>query len=190
MDRGRSFAGNSGSINLAYAPDATAWSPNAHWMYNLATAANGTGSYIWNTANVAAGTYYLSGYSGMPRPGSRCTASSQHADRHSRTDSFALSTPSPLTYTAGQNVTIQWTGGISRRAQRVDQPGLRAQCYRLEPQRALDVQRGHGRRRRGNYIWNTAGIAAGTYYLSGYSGMPRPDEPVYSELDSTPIVIT
>jgi sugar lactone lactonase YvrE len=54
--------GHSGSINLAYAPNATAWSPNAAWMYNVATAGNGTATYVWNTTGVAAGTYYLSGY--------------------------------------------------------------------------------------------------------------------------------
>ena len=83
-------------------------------------------------------------------------------------DSFALSTPSPLTYTAGQNVTIQWTGGNRHRAQRVDQPGLRPQCDRLEPQRHWMYNVATAANGTGTYAWNTAGVAAGTYYLSGY----------------------
>ena len=38
---------------------------NEHWIEIdgvALTAANGTGSYAWNTASVAAGTYYLGGY--------------------------------------------------------------------------------------------------------------------------------
>ena len=54
--------GNSGAINLAYAPDTIAWSANATWIHNVATAADGAGSYAWNTTGVAPGTYYLSGY--------------------------------------------------------------------------------------------------------------------------------
>ena len=55
------IAGDSGSISLAYCHDSTAWSPNATWMYDVATPGNGTFSYTWNTAGLA-GTYYLSGY--------------------------------------------------------------------------------------------------------------------------------
>ena len=77
-------AGDSGSINLAYAPNATAWSPNATWLYNVATAASGAGSYAWNTAGVAAGTYYLSGYLWDATAGAALLQRAlHHADRHS-----------------------------------------------------------------------------------------------------------
>jgi len=50
-------------ISLAYDPDATPFDSNAHWFeIDQVTAANGAGSYAWNTTSVAAGTYYLSGY--------------------------------------------------------------------------------------------------------------------------------
>ena len=42
----------------------------------------------------------------------------------------------------------------------------------------------------GSYVWNTAGVAAGSYYLSGYLWDATADEPLYSELYSTAIVIT
>ena len=50
-------------ITLGYDPDATAFDANQSWIeIDGVTAANGAGSYIWNTAGLAAGTYYLSGY--------------------------------------------------------------------------------------------------------------------------------
>ena len=42
----------------------------------------------------------------------------------------------------------------------------------------------------GTYAWNTTGVAAGTYYLSGYFWDATAGQPLYSELYSTPIVIT
>ena len=78
----------------------------------MATAANGTGSYAWNTTGVAAGTYYLSGYLGMPRPAQPVYSELYTTPIVIQTDSFALSTPSPLTYSGGQSVTIQWTAGL------------------------------------------------------------------------------
>jgi len=50
-------------ITLGYDPDATAFDANGHWIeIDGVTAANGAGSFVWNTSSVAAGTYYLSGY--------------------------------------------------------------------------------------------------------------------------------
>ena len=50
-------------ITLGYDADATPFDTNEHWLeIDGVTAANGAGSYSWNTAGVAAGTYYLSGY--------------------------------------------------------------------------------------------------------------------------------
>jgi hypothetical protein len=50
-------------ITLGYDPDATPFDANQHWIeIDGVTAANGAGSYSWNTTGIAAGTYYLSGY--------------------------------------------------------------------------------------------------------------------------------
>ena len=86
------MAGNSGSINLAYAPNATAWSPNATWMYNAATAANGAGSYTWHTAGLA-GTYYLSGYLWDATTGQPSYAGLSTPIVITPADDFALSAP-------------------------------------------------------------------------------------------------
>jgi hypothetical protein len=48
---------------LGYDADATPFDSNERWLeIDGVTAANGAGSYAWNTSGVAAGTYYLSGY--------------------------------------------------------------------------------------------------------------------------------
>ena len=154
---GEIVPGHSGQISLAYCHDSTSWSPNATWMYNVATAANGTESYSWNTTGLA-GTYYLSGElwdatAGPPYYSELYTTPVTIIPA----DSFSLSTPSPLTYTAGQDVTIQWTSGIA--AGHSGQINL-AYCHDstvLEPQRHVDVRRGHGRQRHETYAWNTTG---------------------------------
>ena len=183
-------AAHSGSINLAYAPNATQWSPNAHWLYNVATAATGAGSYVWNTAGVAAGTYYLSGYlwdapAEVP----------SYSELYTTTividpgDSFALATPSPLTYTAGQNVTIRWTGTISAG----DSGSINlayapnATAWSLNAHWMYNVATAAGGA--GSYVWSTAGVAAGTYYLSGYLWDATVGQPSYNELSTTPIVV-
>ena len=187
---GSIIAGHSGSINLAYAPNATAWSPNATWIYNVATAANGAGSYLWDTAGVAGGTYYLSGYfwdatAGQPFYSEIYTTPIVIYPG----DSFALSTPSPLTYPAGQNVTIQWTGylvpGDSGSINLAYAPNATA----WSPNATWLYSVATAATGPGSYAWNTAGVAAGTYYLSGYFWDATMGEPRYSELYTTPIVI-
>jgi hypothetical protein len=50
-------------ISLGYDPDATPFDANQHWIeIDGVSAANGAGSYVWNTTGMAAGTYYFDGY--------------------------------------------------------------------------------------------------------------------------------
>ena len=50
------------TISLCYDTD-TRFNGNEHWIeINKVTASDGTGTYTWNTAGVATGTYYLAGY--------------------------------------------------------------------------------------------------------------------------------
>ena len=184
------IAGHSGSINLAYAPNATAWSPNATWMYNVATAADGTGSYAWNTTGVAAGTYYLSGYlwdatAGQPLYSELYTTPVVIQAG----DSFALSTPSPLTYTAGQNVTIQWTESIIAGHSGSINLAYAPNATAWSPNATWMYNVATAGNGTASYAWNTTGVAAGTYYLSGYFWDATAGQPLYSELYTTPIVI-
>ena len=182
--------GDSGSINLAYAPNATAWSPNATWMYNVATAATGTGTYAWNTTGVAAGTYYLCGYlwdatAGQPLYNELYTTPIVIQAG----DSFAISTPSPLTYTAGQNVTIQWTESIIAGHSGSINLAYARNATAWSPNASWMYNVATAGNGTGTYVWNTAGVAAGTYYLSGYFWDATAGQPLYSELYTTPVVI-
>ena len=50
------------TISLCYDTDTT-FNGNEHWIeIDGVPAANGSGTYTWNTAGVAPGTYYLGGY--------------------------------------------------------------------------------------------------------------------------------
>ena len=49
-------------ISLCYDTD-TAFNGNEHWIeIDGVAAANGSGTYTWNTTGVAPGTYYVAGY--------------------------------------------------------------------------------------------------------------------------------
>ncbi len=49
------------TVNLCHDTDA-GWNGNETWINCGLSAANGNGSYNWNTTGVAAGTYYIGGY--------------------------------------------------------------------------------------------------------------------------------
>ncbi|HEY4761175.1 MAG TPA: hypothetical protein VIH42_11395, partial [Thermoguttaceae bacterium] len=51
------------TVSLALDKDGTWWNGNEYWIeIDKVTAANGNGSYTWNIAGVAPGTYYVGGY--------------------------------------------------------------------------------------------------------------------------------
>ena len=153
------------------------------------TAANGTASYTWNTAGLAPATYYVSGYlldSASKQPvfsylGSQVTFTG-----------FALTGPTSGTFAAGQNVTIQWLSGdvvaghsttVSLAYSTVPTPGLHAADW-------IEIDAVTTADGAGSYHWNTAGVAPGTYYISGYSYDHTTGPAVYSYLAQVPIVIT
>ena len=182
------LAGHSGSINLAYAPNATAWSPNATWIYNVATAASGAGSYVWNTVGVAAGTYYLSGYLWDASAAQPVFSEPNVPVVITSADNFALSTPG-RTYAAGQNVTLQWKGGIVGGHSGSINLAYAPNATAWSPNAHWIYNVATAANGAGSYVWNTAGVAAGTYYLSGYLWDATAGQPLYSELYTTPIVI-
>ncbi len=51
------------TVSLCYDTDTKLWNGNETWIeINKITAADGKGTYTWNTAGVAPGTYYIGGY--------------------------------------------------------------------------------------------------------------------------------
>jgi hypothetical protein len=153
------------TISLAY--DTTTTWGNAQWAeLDAVVAANGAGSYAWNTTGVAPGTYYLAGYlfdSGkfyVSRLASPITITA------AATPTFALSSPASATYAAGQTVTFQWT------AADVDAGSKISLAYDTTTNWGnptwIEIDGVTAANGAGSHDWNTTGIAPGTYYLAGY----------------------
>jgi hypothetical protein len=189
-------------ISLGYDPDSTAFDANQHWIeVDGVTAANGTGTYRWNTTGVASGTYYLSGY--MYDFSTSKAVYSQLATQEGlihpvaivitggAPPAFTLAGPSAGTFTSGTSVTIQWT------ATNVDVAGLTKITLGYDADAAafdahevwIEIDGVTAANGTGSYAWNTTGVAAGTYYLSGYMFDFSTSKAVYSNL-TTSIVIT
>ena len=179
-------------ISLGYDPDSTAFDANESWIeVDQVTAANGTGSYVWNTAGISTGVYYLSGYMEDSSTGKAIHShvSTAIAILDYNFPPFTLTGPGSGTFAAGQTLTIQWT------ATNVDTAGpvksAWATTRTLRPSTPTSIDRGQrvtAANGAGSYGWNTTGIAAGTYYLSGYMYDFSTGKAAYSSLD-TPIVI-
>ena len=183
-------------ISLGYDPDATAFDANQHWLeVDQVTAANGTGAYSWNTTGVAAGTYYLSGYmydfADSQAVFSHLGASIVITASASAPTAFTLTGPSAGTFSAGQSVTIHWTaanvnvGGPTKITLGYD-PDVTALDAN---QHWIEVDGATAANGAASYSWNTAGVASGTYYLSGYMYDFSTGHAIYSHL-TTSIVIT
>jgi hypothetical protein len=183
-------------ITLGYDPDTTPFDANEHWIeVDQVTAANGAGSYSWNTTGIAPGTYYLGGYTYDFSTGqqllSHLGTSLVITASASGPPAFTLSGPSAGTFTAGQTVTIQWT------AANVDVAGPSKISLGYDPdataldanQHWIEVDGVTAANGAASYSWNTTGVASGTYYLSGYMYDFSTGHAVYSHL-TTSIVIT
>jgi uncharacterized repeat protein (TIGR03803 family) len=179
-------------ISLGYDPDA-AVDANEHWIeVDQVTAANGAGSYIWNTTSAASGTYYLGGYIFD-------FATHQAVYAHLGTSivitggappAFTLLGPTSGTFSAGVSVTIQWT------AANVDVAGPAKITLGYDPDATpfdanehwIEIDEVAAANGAGSYSWNTTDVAAGTYYLDGYMYDFSTSTAKFSSLNS-PIVI-
>ena len=181
-------------ISLGYDAGPTAFDANESWIeVDRVTAANGTGSYAWNTSGAASGTYYLSGYM-YDFSTSKAVYSSLGKSiviTGGAPTAFTFRGPSAGTFSAGQSVTIAWT------AANVDVAGSTKITLGYDSdatpfdanQHWLEINRVTAANGAGAYSWNTTGVAAGTYYLSGYMYDFATSQAVYSHL-GTSIVIT
>jgi probable HAF family extracellular repeat protein len=152
-------------ISLCYDKDAKI-NGNETWItINGVSAANGYGTYKWNTTGIAAGTYYVAGYlwSGKAIL-SHLTTSFKIVAPPSPT--FRVTAPTSGTYTVGQSVTVYW---VTTNASSSNVVNI---CYDTDKvwnsnEKWLSVKKtatnGYD-----SYTWNTAGLSAGTYYIGGY----------------------
>ena len=153
-------------ISLCYDADATWNNGNEHWIeVDQVSAANGPGSYVWNTTGVAAGTYYIAGYL---YDGTYTLSHLTQSITIQAAPTFALSGPTSQTYQAGQTVNVQWAAGNVKAGSKI------SLCYDADAtwnngnEHWIEVDQVSAGNGPGSYVWNTTGVAAGTYYLAGY----------------------
>ena len=154
-------------ISLCYDTDTT-FNGNEHWIeIDGVTAANGSGSYTWNTANVPAGTYYLAGYlyngskATFSHLGQAITITAPPAQ------TFALSGPTSGTYMQGNSVSIQWAAGNVAAGSTI------SLCYDTDTtfngnEHWIEIDAVKAANGSGSYTWNTTNVPTGTYYVAGY----------------------
>ena len=157
------------TISLCYDEDTTWWNGNEHWIaVDSIPAANGNGSYPWNTTGVAAGTYYIAGYLydwAGTFTYSHLTQSIQIQDQE---QTFVLSAPTSGAYTAGETVSIQWTaagvvsGSTISLGYDEDTTWWNGNEHWIEVDQVAAANGNH------SYDWDTTGVASGTYYVMGY----------------------
>ncbi len=170
-------------ISLAY--DTTTNWGNVKWIEISAVAAtNGSGSYTWNTAGVAPGTYYVGGYLYDNSTPYYSHLSSAITIAATAAPSFTITAPTSGTFTAGQTVTIQWTATAD--------PGSKISlAYDTTTNwgnvKWIEIDAVAAANGSGSYAWNTTGVAPGTYYLGGY--LYDNSMPFYSHLSTTITIV-
>ena len=162
------------TISLCYDEDTTWWNGNEHWIeVDQVAAANGNGSYNWNTSGVQAGTYYLAGYLYAPGVSTSFSHLTQAFEiTGSPSQSFVLTAPTSGSYTAGEVVSIQWTAGG------VGSGSTISLCYDEDTtwwngnEHWIEIDQVTAANGDDSYNWDTAGVSAGTYYIAGYLYVP------------------
>ena len=109
---------------------------------------HGAGSYNWNTTGLAPGTYYVAGYLWSDGKPTYSHLTQSITIQAAATPTFNLTAPTSGTFTAGQNVAIQWTATNAAAGSSV------ALCY------DKDTVWGNG-----NETWITFGQAAASRQL-------------------------
>ncbi len=157
------------TISLAYDTD-TAFNGNEHWIeIDKVVAANGAGSFAWNTANVPLGSYFIAGY----MYDGRGTFTTSHLNQ-----SFTISTPTPPqafslsgptsgNFLVGQTVSIQWSASGVRTGSKI------SLAYDIDTsfngnERWIEVDQVSAVNGNSSFLWNTAGVTPGLYSIAGY----------------------
>jgi hypothetical protein len=159
------------TISLCYDKDATWNNGNETWIeIDHVAAANGNGSYSWDTASVPAGTYYVAGYmwdgastfspSHMLQPITITVAPPS--------PSFALSAPTSGAFPAGATIDVQWTAANVVAGSKI------SLCYDEDAtwsngnEHWIEIDGVTAADGGSSYAWHTTGVQPGTYYVAGY----------------------
>ena len=156
-------------ISLCYDPDTT-FNGNEHWIeIDGVAAANGPGTYAWNTTGVAPGTYYIAGY--LFDGGKVFTFSHLYQSitiiATVPPQTFTIAGPTSGSYPAGQLLNVPWTAdGVV--------PGSKISlCYDTDTtfngnEHWIEIDSVAAAYGSHPFMWDTTGVAPGTYYLAGY----------------------
>ncbi len=162
-------------ISLCFDSDTT-FNNNEKWIeIDQVAAANGSGSFQWNTTSVKPGTYYLAGY--MFDGGNTFTTS--HLNQAitiqgakpkgigSTGQTFTLTAPTSGNYQQGEIVNIQWTAGNVV-------PGSKISlCFDSDTvfnnnEQWIEIDQVAAASGAASFAWNTSQVKPGTYYVAGY----------------------
>ncbi len=151
---------------------------NITWITYSQAAYNGNGTFGWNTAGVAPGTYFIGGYlfAGSHPIYSHLTQAFTILTAPPPT--FNLTSPISGTFFVGQTVTVQWI------ANNVVAGSTINLCY--DPDTTFNnnehwfLYNLAAPNNAGSYNWNTTGVPPGTYYIGGY--LFQNGNPTYSHL--------
>ena len=156
-------------ISLCYDTDTT-FNGNEHWIeIDGVAAANGGGTYTWNTTGVAPGTYYVAGY--MFDGGKIFTFS--HLTQSITITAAGRRRPSSSRPHLGHRIRrdrpsrSQWTADGVVAGSKI------SLCYDTDTtfngnEHWIEIDGVAAANGSGTYTWNTTGVAPGTYYLAGY----------------------
>ena len=161
---------NPGSkISLCYDEDTTWWNGNEHWIeVDQVDAANGDGSYNWDTTGVTPGTYYIAGYMYDFADSSTFSHLTESIQIQIAPQTFVLTGPTSGTYAAGEDVSIEWTAGGVVAGAKI------SLCYDEDTtwwngnEHWIEVDQVDAANGSHSYNWDTTGVAPGTYYIAGY----------------------
>ncbi len=160
-----------------------------HWIeVDQVSAANGYGTYSWDTTGVAPGTYYIGGYL-FSGKAIRSYIGTPITIKASPGPTFHLTEPTG-TYSVGTQIVVAWT------ASNMATDATVSICYdtgktftgkdtwlEVDQMQANDLQTGNY----GGYLWDTTGMKPGTYYVGGY--LWSNGKPTWSHL-TTPVTLT
>ena len=157
-----------GVISLCLDRDRTLWNGNERWIeIDKVTAANGNGSYTFDTAGLAPGKYFVGGYI-YDKTLRTFTNAELSTPITVPMPTFSLTGSSSGTFAPGQPVTITWDAENVSGNQVISLCLDRDQTLWNGNERWIEVDGVCAADGCGTYTFNTAGIAAGTYYVGGY----------------------
>jgi RHS repeat-associated protein len=152
------------TVSLCYDKNST-WDGNEKWITaNQMAAADGTASYTWNTAGLAAGTYYIGGYL---YSGGKAYLSHLTSSFTVKAPSFTLTAPTSGAIISGKNVAIQWT------VANLGMAGTISLCYDKDTkwngnEKWIETDAVVAANGTATYTWTTTGLTPGIYYVGGY----------------------